>query len=302
MSREWKDQKNRPMKVGLYGFWSSFPEYQPNYPILGLLESTIPIEVSNTITEDTDVVICSLFGERTRPAFLKDHFTVMCVGEPYMMYPQHQLWGDYQIGFLPNDSDHLYFPLWQQSLTYYDGHGNFIINEKSRPLIKKTKFCANFSSHDSTGIRTQLCDIVGLLGSIDYYGSWRNNQPIDRMLGATDLARAQAKFSVLDHYKFSVCPENSIQPYYLTEKLPEAMLANTIPIYAGDPNLNDTPFNQKRMITISQGGSATDILQKMFALEVEKTLKDEPIFTRTVFPQGMQPLSDRLITRILEQL
>ena len=62
-----------------------------------------------------------------------------------------------------------------------------------------------------------------MIGSIDYYGSWRNNQPLDNKLGGTEeYERGKAKMSVFDHYKFSVCPENSVQDWYMTEKLPEA--------------------------------------------------------------------------------
>ncbi|MFD2145597.1 glycosyltransferase family 10 domain-containing protein [Mucilaginibacter antarcticus] len=48
---------------------------------------------------------------------------------------------------------------------------------------------------------------------------------------------AQAPF--LSDYKFTIAFENDIYPGYQTEKLYDAMKANSIPIYCGDPFVGD---------------------------------------------------------------
>lgn len=57
----------------------------------------------------------------------------------------------------------------------------------------------------------------------------------------------QDKFRFLDKYKFNLCFENSSHPGYTTEKLYEALLADTIPIYWGDP-LVARDFNTKAFL------------------------------------------------------
>ena len=303
MSKDWISEKNRPLRIGLCGFWPSFIHYQKNYPVLGLLESIVPVETvyidPSSDMDDVDIILCSLFGDRVRPKWLEGKFCTQCVGEPDLWYPRSCIWGDYKIGFQPDDHDNLYFPLWQQSLIYYENK-HFSITETTRPYIEKTKFCANYSSHDSTGIRTRLCDIISMIGSIDYYGSWRNNQPLDNKLGATDIERGKAKMSVLDHYKFSVCPENSVQDWYMTEKLPEALVPNTIPIYIGDPKIGETALNPRRIINATFMKDASELLQTMMMVHLPDIMS-EPLLTRPLFPLGIHERGERWMRRILEE-
>ena len=47
--------------------------------------------------------------------------------------------------------------------------------------------------------------------------------------------RLQGKLDFLRRYKFTLALENTIWPGYMTEKLVDPMLVNSIPIYFGDP-------------------------------------------------------------------
>ena len=55
-------------------------------------------------------------------------------------------------------------------------------------------------------------------------------------------------------YKFSIAFENSAFPGYLTEKLPEAVIAQTLPIYWGD-KLVHRDFNTARFLNYPDFGS-----------------------------------------------
>src|SRR6185312_6089937 len=55
------------------------------------------------------------------------------------------------------------------------------------------------------------------------------------------------KRQFLSPYKFTIAFENDIFPGYQTEKLYDAMMADTIPIYCGDPFVGDV-FNTKSFL------------------------------------------------------
>jgi hypothetical protein len=57
------------------------------------------------------------------------------------------------------------------------------------------------------------------------------------------------KYEALDSYKFHIAIENHIAPHVWTEKLADAFLGYTVPIYCGAPNVYDY-FPEESLITI----------------------------------------------------
>jgi hypothetical protein len=88
---------------------------------------------------------------------------------------------------------------------------------------------------------------------VDAPGRSMNNMPgIDTQYNG-DMWEVKRQF--LSPYKFTIAFENDIFPGYQTEKLYDAMLAGSIPIYCGDPFVGDI-FNPKSFI------NADEYLQK----------------------------------------
>ncbi len=292
---------NRPLRMGIYGFWNNFEKYLPNFPVYGLFESICPVEITKNYDE-CDVVLCSVFNNHTsKPSFLENTLTMQYVAEPKMYHPDNKRWSEYEIGFMPDDSDHFQHPIWYNDfITYSDRQ--LKVDETPRPLIQKTKYCAVYASHDCYGIRTSLFNLVNPIQRVDSYGSWRNNMPQDCRDNETDISRANNKYKILDQYKFNICAENSIEPYYTTEKLAQAMIPNTIPIYVGDPLLHHSPFNMKRML-YGNDMSQSDFVQALIHCEThfDEIIK-EPMLTRPLFPDGISKRSEKLFNRIMEEL
>jgi hypothetical protein len=57
------------------------------------------------------------------------------------------------------------------------------------------------------------------------------------------------KFDVLQRYAFNLCPENSLYPGYITEKIPEAFFAGCVPLTWVDPNIK-CDFNPRAIINL----------------------------------------------------
>src|SRR5258708_22395753 len=57
----------------------------------------------------------------------------------------------------------------------------------------------------------------------------------------------EAKIEWMRQYKFHIAFENSSLPGYTTEKLPQALMARTLPIYWGSPRVAEE-FNAKSFV------------------------------------------------------
>lgn len=301
MAREFREL-NRPLRLGIYGFWGGFlPRISP---LIGLLQSQVEVEFVplSAGAENTDVVLCSIFGG-LRPALLADAFTMQYIGEAQGLFPEQLSWGDYQLGFHPDSSDTFWLPHWQYDMLKYDHKTHALtFHDTIRPLIPKTEFCAIYTSRDPNQIRGLILDAVNEYQEVHSYGTWRNNRPSD---GARNdqTNRGSLKMATLDRYKYTLAVENTSERYYTTSQLSEAILSNTIPIYWGDPNLRDGPFNPKRILDVT--GQAPEVaLEQIVMLDnddstYQKMLK-QPIFSKPVFPHGLAARSDVLLQRILE--
>lgn len=74
------------------------------------------------------------------------------------------------------------------------------------------------------------------------------------------------------NYKFSIAFENTLYPGYTTEKIFEALTANTIPIYYGNP-LISKDFNPDCFINCHDYNSFADVIEK-----VKKVDNDEALY------------------------
>lgn len=74
------------------------------------------------------------------------------------------------------------------------------------------------------------------------------------------------KIEGLESYRFSLAIENSVQKGYWTEKLSDCLLADTIPIYFGAPDVLDY-FPAQSMIIVDIKGNPNDAISKITSLE-----------------------------------
>jgi hypothetical protein len=81
---------------------------------------------------------------------------------------------------------------------------------------------------------------------VDSYGKLASNRQPD----GPDLGRA-TKLSVIARYKFCLSFENSISPDYVTEKFFDPLLAGTLPVYRGAPNVADFAPGPKSYIDVN---------------------------------------------------
>lgn len=84
------------------------------------------------------------------------------------------------------------------------------------------------------------------------------------------------KYEALDHYKFHVVIENHIEKHMWSEKLADAFLGFTVPIYCGCPNIYDYfPVDSIILIDINNPQEAIEIIKNIIKTpkEYEKRLE-----------------------------
>ena len=115
----------------------------------------------------------------------------------------------------------------------------------------RSKFCAGIISNNfsTDGFRIDFINELNKYKQIDMGGKYKNN------VGG----RIKNKIKFLSQYKFSIAMENSNGDGYVSEKIVDAFISGTIPIYYGDYMI-DEYFNPKTYILIK---SQKDINKKI---------------------------------------
>lgn len=103
-------------------------------------------------------------------------------------------------------------------------------------LGSKTKFC-NFLYSHKVPYREEFFKQLSKYKKVDAPGKSMNNMNSIDSLFKGDIWERKKQF--LSPYKFTIAFENYIYPGYQTEKLYDAMQANSIPVYCGDPFISN---------------------------------------------------------------
>lgn len=108
----------------------------------------------------------------------------------------------------------------------------------------KTKFC-NFLYSNPVPYREAFFKQLSKYKKIDAPGRSMNNMPSIDQLYTGDKWEIKRQF--LSPYKFTIAFESYSYPGYQTEKLYDAMQMNSVPIYCGDPYIDEI-FNKHSFV------------------------------------------------------
>jgi len=146
--------------------------------------------------------------------------------------------------------------------------------------VSRRKFCA-FMYSKPIDFRNRLFDLVNSYKRVDALGLQRKNtaatQTTDRHVGNyNDLAVAKYQ-----NYKFVIACENTLLSGYITEKIVSPMLAKSVPIYLGAPDISNH-FNPKSFINVNGFPSWQACLEFIKQVDTDpklyETILQEPWF------------------------
>ncbi|MBK1438649.1 hypothetical protein JHJ32_01490 [Parapedobacter sp. ISTM3] len=224
---------------------------------------------SQYLTTERTLLLSSVFGPRKLITDSHSSIKVFYTGENvrrFHEYRDHCLPDvDLSLGF--DDIRHpnyIRFPIW---IFYFFGGGQtqraiqrtldqFVL---PKPIsIDARQFCSMVCSHDKNGIRGRLFKALSTVAPIASAGTYLTN---------TDILQTQYnddKTHFLQAFQFNICPENTNHPGYVTEKIFQAIQADTVPIYWGSDN-NPEPevLNPDAILFYNGRGSVGTLTQQV---------------------------------------
>jgi len=246
------------MKIFVNGFWGGFIENTDPVAIKffkNVLENVFGEELQIGNLEESDVLLESLFSDKTYINDKKWKYTFFFNGESQQRIITDTLKNNqYRLSQIQNYSCILTGKFTNKSIKtvnlplfipyiYCNNYLNILKNPPQRTNIPRKNVCAIISNSNCPR-RNYFLDRLGQKMHIDYAGNFRNNVP--RIPGAYN---SKEIFEFYSSYKFVICMENTKQETYITEKIVNGFLAQTIPIYWGSDVIGDY-FNLERFINI----------------------------------------------------
>lgn len=234
------------LKVNFVDFWLGF-DYKTFF-----LYNFLSKYYNLIVCDQPDYLFCSSFGYNhwKFENCIKIYYTAENLVPDFNIF-------DYGIGFhfLSLEDRFLRFPLW---LVYSWDDLDAMENKKVDPSLCNRRFCNFIYSNSSWAdpIREKFYKELSKYKKIDSGGACLNN------IGY----RVSNKIDFIKNYKFSIAIENSVVSGYTTEKIVEPMIVNSMPIYYGDPHVEEY-FNMKSCVHIRDFDSMQDVIDYIVFLD-----------------------------------
>lgn len=164
-------------------------------------------------------------------------------------------------------------------------NGEFGKAREAAPELAKRKFCnfiySNSFSGEGAALRQDFAKQLMEYKHIDCPGKVLNNMKdaIEPRFG--DWVKGKLEF--VHNYKFSIAFENCRANGYTTEKLLHPLMAHSVPIYWGNPEVVKD-FNPKAFINCNDYDSLDDVIKKVIELD-----NDDEQYLQMLREPPMQP-------------
>ena len=182
--------------------------------------------------------------------------------------------------------DHIYMPLCCLHLPLHNNGIGDLIRQTGRSRCRKEYFCDFTYSNANSRRRVEFFQKLSQYKRVESLGAVERNN--DALAGTGyDTAGYRAKQAFQARCKFSIAFENAYFPGYTTEKLSDPLFAGSVPIYSGNPRVNEI-FNSKAFINVDTFPSDEEAIDYIREVDTSDELYDaylnEPPFPGNVVP------------------
>ena len=248
----WHEDMKRKLNIEFIGFGDAYPlEKRLVYQLIDR-----HYEICRGVRPDYVVFQSVSFADTCR---YDGAVKISLVGENCV--PDFNLF-DYAFGF-----DHLSFgdrylrcPLFALYRSFKDLAGR--TDGFSDEELLDRKFCSFVVSNTAYGdpMRRKFFERLSKYKKVDSGGRWMNN------VGGP----VKDKLEFCRNYKFNIAFENSASPGYTTEKIMEAYVAQTVPIYYGNPTV-ETDFRLESMVRVKGEDDIEWAVEEVIRLDNDDT-------------------------------
>ncbi len=265
------EDRKKTIKLQFQHFWKGF-DYREHF---GFLDDYYDLKLSN----NPDYIIYSCYGSpwngKVMPELKNKATRIFYTGEN--VRPDMDKC-DYAISFCYQDdiksSRHFRIPNYTFRLWKFGYNSQVLIKNNinvQKVFLSKNKFCNFIYSNPSGETRNQFFHKLSEYKPVDAAGKLFNN--IGKPIPGGHGSGHHEKIDFMRPYKFTIAFENSSYTGYTTEKIVEAMLANTVPIYWGNPEVH-RDFNPKSFISFYDCDCDLEKLRK----KVEEVDQNEDLY------------------------
>lgn len=193
-----------------------------------------------------------------------------------------QFGAELSISFDPHTNTNYRLPLWQIYMLLWPELKGRMFDRLDAGTF--TRFCSftvsNPSNFQRNGFFQQMS--AAFPGQVKSYGKVHmNDTSLMKVTQGAYWRDAKREFFIENRHKYSIAFENSSYPYYTTEKLMDAFLAGSLPLYWGDPKVGQD-FNPASFINVGKLGNeeSIELVRKMEKNEqMFLDMYHQPIFT-----------------------
>lgn len=238
----------KKLKVNFTDFWGIFKKTDNIF--WNLLSRKYELELS----DNPDILFYSYFGHEHRKF---NCLRVFFQGENFR--PNfNECDFAFSFDYTPDNPRNYRLPLYY---LYDDVNKLTLPKDPEKIASEKTKFCAFVVSNKFSAKRIQFFKKLSKYKKVDSGGLIFNN--IGYQVGN--------KVDFLKPYKFTIAFENSSYPGYTTEKIFEPMLVNSIPVYWGNPLVNQD-FNTKSFINYNDFKNDEEVIERIIEIDKNQDL------------------------------
>jgi len=150
-------------------------------------------------------------------------------------------------------------------------------------------------------------------GRMKYVRELMNHMPVDsfgRSLQNKTLAEDKgrdSKMATMATYKFTLAVENSITPDYVTEKFFDPMIAGSVPVYLGAPNIDEFAPGERCFVDVMQFNGPRELAEYLLFVsendaeyEAYLSWKTKPL--RQSFLDKVELVADEPFQRLCERV
>lgn len=256
--------------------WPSMGAEEENLKnkIMRILQKKYKVVVS----DNPDYIFCNVFGYK--------HLDYMDCIKIFICQENTRVdfnFADYAIGLddITFGDRYLKFPF---PFLEYDFCDISAIKNRANLINMKNKFCSFMVSEPTIySQRYEFFEELCNYKKVDSGGRYANN--IGGPIGDRYNNFTKSKIEWLKNYKFNICFENSYYPGYFTEKIFHAYAAGCVPIYWGDPSI-DNIINPKSYINISNFENFNQAIEHIKLIDSDDDLfvkmLSEPVFKEDI--------------------
>ncbi|WP_205514658.1 glycosyltransferase family 10 domain-containing protein [Longitalea arenae] len=146
---------------------------------------------------------------------------------------------------------------------------NYLELLRNEPAPKKELINAFISSAFNQSNRLDYLKQLMSYVDVHSYGKQFNNKPL------IDDAGKDTKETIISQYKFTVAFENAIDKDYVTEKFYDPLIAGSIPIYLGAPNIEELAPGEHCFINVHAFPSVKALADYLKHLDADENAYQE---------------------------